>query len=48
MDNTERFLLKIREEFAKFERIMEELYFLKRVAQDLKNFREMLKIKKYD
>jgi hypothetical protein len=48
MDNTESFILKIHEEFAKFERTMEELYFLKRVAQDLKNFREMLKIKKYD
>jgi hypothetical protein len=48
MDSTERFLLKIREEFAKFERTMEELYFLKRVAQDLKSFKEMLKVKKYD
>ncbi len=48
MDRNERFLQKIREEFAKFEKTMEELYFLKLVAQDLKNFREMIKLKKYD
>ena len=48
MDENKRFLKKIREEFAKFERTMEELHFLKQVAQDLKNFREMIKLKKYD
>jgi len=39
---------KIREEFAKFERTMEELNFLRLVAQDLRSFREMIKVKKYD
>jgi hypothetical protein len=39
---------KIREEFAKFERTMEELRFLRLVAQDLRSFREMIKVKKYD
>jgi len=48
MGGNERFLQKIREEFARFEKTMEELYFLKRVARDLKNFREMIKLKKYD
>ncbi|MDH5754530.1 MAG: hypothetical protein OEY95_04940 [Candidatus Bathyarchaeota archaeon] len=48
MSGNEQFLQKIREEFAKFEKTMEELYFLKLVAQDLKNFREMIKLKKYD
>jgi len=48
MGENERFVKKIREEFAKFERTMEEIRFLKQVAQDLKNFREMIKLKKYD
>jgi len=48
MDENERFVKKIREEFAKFEKTMEELHFLKQVAQDLKNFREMMQLKKYD
>jgi len=48
MDENELFVKKIREEFAKFERTMEELHFLKRVAHDLKSFREMIKLKKYD
>jgi len=48
MDENERFVKKIREEFAKFERTMEELHFLKQVANDLKSFREMIKLKKYD
>jgi hypothetical protein len=39
---------KIQEEFAKFEKTMEELHHLRQVAQDLKNFREMIKVKKYD
>jgi len=40
--------LKIREEFAKFESTMEELQFLQLVAQDLKSFRQMIKLRKYD
>jgi hypothetical protein len=41
-------LQKLREEFLKFQRTMEELYFLKLVAEDLKSFRKMIKLKKYD
>jgi hypothetical protein len=41
-------LRKIREEFEKFEGTMEELYLLKKVAADLKNYRKMIKLKKYD
>jgi len=48
MDEKERFVKKVWEEFARFERTMEELHFLKQVAQDLKSFREMIKLKKYD
>ncbi len=48
MNENERFIKKIREEFAKFERTMEELHFLKQVSQDLKSFREMIRLKKYD
>ena len=35
-------------EFAKFEKTMEELRFLRLVAQDLKSFRKMLSFRKYD
>jgi cell shape-determining protein MreC len=48
MSGNERFLQKIQEEFAKFEKTMEELQFLKQIAQDLKSFKEMIKLKKYD
>jgi len=48
VSENERFVRKIREEFAKFERTMEELRFLKCVAKDLRNFREMIRLKKYD
>jgi len=48
MSENERFVQKIREEFVKFERTMEELHFLRSVAQDLRNFRKMLKLKRYD
>ena len=39
---------KLREEFAKFERTMEELNLLKRVAADLKSYRKMIRLKRYD
>jgi hypothetical protein len=41
-------LQKIYEEFAKFERTMEELHLLKSVAEDLKSYRRMIKLKRYD
>lgn len=39
---------KLHEEFARFERTMEELYLLKRVAADLKSYRKMIRLKRYD
>jgi hypothetical protein len=48
MNEKERYLQKINEEFVKFAKMMEELHFLKYVAKDLKNFREMIKLRKYD
>jgi hypothetical protein len=48
MSENERHLEKIREEFVKFERTMEELYLLKSVSEDLKNFRKMIRLKRYD
>jgi hypothetical protein len=41
-------LKKLYEELALFERTMEELRFLRLVAQDLKSFRKMLRFRKYD
>jgi hypothetical protein len=48
MSEGEHLQRKVRDEFAKFERAMEELHFLRQVAQDLKSFREMINVKKYD
>jgi hypothetical protein len=36
------------EEITKFEKTMEELNLLKDVSKDLKNYRKMIKLKKYD
>jgi len=41
-------LERLCEEFALFEKAMEELRFLKLVAQDLKSFRRMLRFRRYD
>jgi hypothetical protein len=35
-------------EIAKFQKTMDELSFLKTVSQDLKNYRKMIRLKKYD
>jgi uncharacterized protein (UPF0335 family) len=48
MDHTNAAVERIHEEFANFRKTMEELYMLKRVASDLKNYRRMIKLKKYD
>jgi len=48
MGGNEQFVWKIREEFARFERAMEELHFLRHVAKDLKSIRRMIRLKKYD
>jgi hypothetical protein len=39
---------KLHEEFAVFESTMRELYLLRLVAEDLKSFRRMIKLKRYD
>jgi hypothetical protein len=39
---------QVHEEMMKFEKTMEELHLLKSVSQDLKNYRKMIKLKKYD
>jgi len=41
-------LEKINEEFSNFSKTMEELYMLKRVASDLRSYRKMIKLKRYD
>ncbi|MEM2319588.1 MAG: hypothetical protein QXW82_01145 [Candidatus Bathyarchaeia archaeon] len=41
-------LERLSEEFLRFERTVEELRFLKLVASDLKSFRKMIRIRKYD
>jgi hypothetical protein len=48
MNEEERSVKRIKEEFVKFERTMEELRFLKDVAEDLRNFRKMIRLKRYD
>lgn len=39
---------KLHEEFKDFQKTMEELYLLKRVAADLKSYRRMIHLKRYD
>jgi hypothetical protein len=41
-------LEKMTREFTKFENTMQELYLLKQVAADLKSYRKMIKLKRYD
>jgi hypothetical protein len=35
-------------ELTKFEKTMQELHLLQNVSKDLKNYRKMMKLKKYD
>jgi hypothetical protein len=39
---------KVNQQMTKFTKTMEELHLLKRVSKDLKNYRKMIKLKKYD
>jgi len=39
---------KLHKEFANFRNTMDELYLLKRVAADLKGYRRMIELKRYD
>jgi hypothetical protein len=38
----------LHEEFAKFETTMQEIHFLKLVADDLRSYRRMIQLKRYD
>jgi hypothetical protein len=48
MSKTEQSLRKINEEFVNFEKTMEELRLLESLAQDLRSYKKMLKLKRYD
>jgi len=48
MDQKTSVVQKIHEEFTSFRKTMEELYLLKQVASDLRNYKKMIKLKKYD
>ena len=39
---------EVNEEMNKFKKTMQELHLLKNVSKDLKNYRKMIKLKKYD
>jgi hypothetical protein len=39
---------KLHDEFVKFQSTMAELYLLRQVASDLKSYRKMIKVKRYD
>jgi hypothetical protein len=39
---------KLHEEFTDFQKTMEELYLLKSLAADLKSYRRMIRLKRYD
>jgi hypothetical protein len=48
MDKEKTLQIQVHEEMRKFEKTMEELTLLRNVSQDLKNYRKMIKLKKYD
>jgi hypothetical protein len=39
---------KVVAEMANFQKTMDELHFLKNVSKDLRNFKRMIKVKKFD
>ncbi len=41
-------LEKLHDEFVKFQSRMAELYLLRQVASDLKSYRRMIRVKRYD
>jgi hypothetical protein len=48
MDKDNEATRKLHEEFRSFNNTMEELHLLKSIAEDLKNYRRMIRLKKYD
>lgn len=39
---------EVNQKMTEFEKTMQELHLLRNVSKDLKNFRKMMKIKKFD
>ena len=39
---------KIKEDFERFLKNLEEIYFLKEVIEDLEDYKKMIRLKKYD
>jgi len=39
---------KLNEEFTELENTMQELYLMRRVSNDLKSYKRMIKLKRYD
>ena len=48
MDNEKTLQREFSEALIKFEKTMEDLYLLQYVSKDLKNYKKMIKLKKYD
>ena len=48
MEQKDTVVDRIYEEFTNFQKTMEELYLLKRLASDLRHYRKMIRVKKYD
>jgi hypothetical protein len=48
MSKSNSVIQKIRDETDKFQRTVEELSLLRSVAEDLRNYRRMIKLKKWD
>jgi hypothetical protein len=48
MDKNMMLPRRVHEEMEKFEKTMEELHFLKSVSEVLKNYRKMIRLKRYD
>ena len=39
---------QVNQQMTEFKKTMQEIHLLKRVSKDLKNYRRMIKLKKYD
>ncbi len=48
MAETNQYVKRIQEELTKFEDTMEELRALRSVADELRSFRKMIRLKRYD
>jgi len=48
MTETKQYVKKVQEELTRFQDAMEELRELRSVADELKSFRKMIKVKRYD